>query len=198
MERIGIERSWQEIRRADVVLLLRDASRLAEAPAAIDGQLPAEVERINVVNKIDLAGGVPARMVEEGRVTIHLSAKRGDGIELLRAELLRVAGWHAHGEDVILARERHLQALREARRVVRAGGRLHALEHGVAPEEPVRRWQRRLEPVQRAVAGGCHLTRDVPALVEAAGWRVEELDQAYLPGPALARPWTYGYRLEAV
>lgn len=90
-----------------------------------------------------------------------------------------------------------LLALREARRVVRDGGRLHALEHGVAPEESVRRWQRRLEPLQRAVAGGCHLTRDIPALVEDAGWRVEELEQAYLPGPGIARPWTYGYRLVA-
>lgn len=90
-----------------------------------------------------------------------------------------------------------LLALQEARRVVRDGGRLHALEHGLAPEESVRRWQRRLEPVQRAVAGGCHLTRDIPALVTAAGWRVEELEQAYLPGPGVARPWTYGYRLVA-
>lgn len=91
-----------------------------------------------------------------------------------------------------------LLALREARRVVRAGGRLHALEHGLAPDESVRRWQRRLEPVQRAVAGGCHLTRDIPALVRAAGWRVEELEESYFPGPGIARPWTYGYRLLAV
>jgi SAM-dependent methyltransferase len=90
-----------------------------------------------------------------------------------------------------------LLALQEARRVVRDGGRLHALEHGLAPEESVRRWQRRLEPVQRAVAGGCHLTRDIPALVTAAGWRVEDREQAYLPGPGFARPWTYGYRLVA-
>jgi len=90
-----------------------------------------------------------------------------------------------------------LLALREARRVVRAGGRLHALEHGIAPEESVRRWQRRMEPVQRTVFAGCHLTRDVPALVASAGWRVEDLDRDYLPGPALARPWTYVYRLVA-
>lgn len=90
-----------------------------------------------------------------------------------------------------------LLALREARRVVRAGGRLHVLEHGAAPDESVRRWQRRLEPVQRAVFAGCHLTRDVPGLVAAAGWHVEELSQAYAPGPGLARPWTYVYRLVA-
>ncbi len=91
-----------------------------------------------------------------------------------------------------------LTALREARRVVREGGRLHVLEHGLAPDEPVRRWQRRVEPVQRAVAGGCHLTRDVPAIVARAGWQVEELEQSYLPGPAVSRAWTYGYRLLAV
>lgn len=91
-----------------------------------------------------------------------------------------------------------LLALSEARRVVRQGGRLHALEHGLAPDESVRQWQRRLDPVQRALAGGCHLTRDVPALVARAGWHVEDLEQSYLPGPAVARPWTYGCRLVAV
>jgi SAM-dependent methyltransferase len=88
-------------------------------------------------------------------------------------------------------------ALQEARRVVRDGGRLHALEHGLAPDESVRRWQRRMEPVQRTVFAGCHLTRDVPALLASAGWRVEDREQDYLPGPALSRPWTYVYRLVA-
>jgi SAM-dependent methyltransferase len=90
-----------------------------------------------------------------------------------------------------------LLALREARRVVRAGGRLHALEHGIAPEASVRRWQHRMEPVQRRVFAGCHLTHDVPALLASAGWRVEDREQDYLPGPVLSRPWTYVYRLVA-
>lgn len=88
-------------------------------------------------------------------------------------------------------------ALREIRRVVRPGGRLHALEHGSAPDESVRRWQRRLEPLQRAVAGGCHLTRDTPALVEANGWQLDRVESDYMPGPQIGRPWTYGYFIVA-
>ncbi len=91
-----------------------------------------------------------------------------------------------------------VRALRETRRVVREGGHLHVLEHGLAPQESVSRWQRRLEPAQRAVAGGCHLTRDIPGLVEEAGWRVEDFEASYLPGPGVAKPWTYVYRLLAV
>ena len=82
-------------------------------------------------------------------------------------------------------------ALREARRLVRPGGGLHVLEHGLAESDAVRRWQRRLEPAQRRVAGGCHLSRDVPALVASNGWRVQDMESFALPGPAVARPWTY-------
>jgi len=88
-------------------------------------------------------------------------------------------------------------ALSEVRRVLLPGGRLHVLEHGLAPDAGVHRWQHRLEPLQRRLAGGCHLTRDVPALLAAAGFVVEELEAAYLPGPGLSRPWTYVTRVVA-
>ncbi len=115
VERIGIERTWREIGRADVILRLSDASAAAgAADEDFDTRLPAGVERIDVVNKIDLCARSPARSEEGGRVRLHVSARSGAGIDLVRAELLRIAGWHAHGEDVILARERHLHALRAA------------------------------------------------------------------------------------
>jgi SAM-dependent methyltransferase len=83
-------------------------------------------------------------------------------------------------------------ALAEVHRVLHPGGTLHFLEHGLAPDAGVATWQRRLEPAQRRVFAGCHLTRDVPALVAAAGLEVVELDQRYLPGPRVGRPWAYG------
>jgi ubiquinone/menaquinone biosynthesis C-methylase UbiE len=73
-------------------------------------------------------------------------------------------------------------ALAETRRVLRAGGQLLLLEHGLAPEESVRRWQRRLDPLWGRLAGGCHLSRDIPALMAAARFRPAELQAAYLSG----------------
>lgn len=79
-------------------------------------------------------------------------------------------------------------ALAEVRRVLRPGGALHLLEHGRAPDASVRRWQARFEPAQRALAGGCHLTRDPVELAERAGLTVEVLDERYVAGP---RPWCW-------
>ncbi len=83
------------------------------------------------------------------------------------------------------------RALREVRRVLRPGGTFHFLEHGLAPQPGVARWQTRLEPVQRRVAGGCHLTRDITGLVTDAGLHVEEVHVDYVTGVRVARPWTY-------
>ncbi len=84
-------------------------------------------------------------------------------------------------------------ALSEVRRVLRPGGRLHLLEHGRAEDPRVQRWQRRLEPVQRRVAGGCHLTRDPIELATAAGFDVNVIRQAYLLPQRAAAPMAWGH-----
>jgi SAM-dependent methyltransferase len=80
------------------------------------------------------------------------------------------------------------KVLSELRRVLRPGARFHYLEHGIAPDPAVARWQRRLDPWQRRLADGCHLTRDASALVGEAGFVVERNDQRYVKGP---KPWSY-------
>lgn len=80
------------------------------------------------------------------------------------------------------------QALAEIRRVLRPGGRFHFLEHGRSPDASVAAWQRRLEPIQKRLADGCHLTRDPAELVRAAGFELERVESRYATGP---KPWTW-------
>ncbi len=77
-------------------------------------------------------------------------------------------------------------ALEQMRRVLRPGGRLIFCEHGTAPDAAVRKWQDRLNPFWKKLAGGCHLNRPIPRLIEAGGFRVENLDSGYIPGPKFA------------
>jgi SAM-dependent methyltransferase len=72
-------------------------------------------------------------------------------------------------------------ALESARRALRPGGRLLFCEHGLAPDKSVRRWQHRIEPVWKVIGGGCHLSRDIPAMIGAAGFTMEKLETMYLP-----------------
>ena len=74
-----------------------------------------------------------------------------------------------------------MAALEGMRRVLKPGGRLIFCEHGSAPDAAVRRWQRRLNPLWNRTAGGCNLGRDIPALIEGAGFRMDSLDSMYLP-----------------
>jgi ubiquinone/menaquinone biosynthesis C-methylase UbiE len=85
------------------------------------------------------------------------------------------------------------RALREIHRVLRPGGSLHFLEHGLSPDSRVARWQDRLTPLQRRVAGGCHLNRPIDRLISGAGLEIAELDNYYASAP---RP--LGYMFEGV
>jgi len=113
VERIGVERSWGEIERADAVIFLHDLTRIGEADydageARIAARLPTE-RLLHVLNKSD-AAAVPAHAPG-----IALSARTGAGIAALRARLLELAGWHAQPEGLFIARTRHVQALKRTR-----------------------------------------------------------------------------------
>jgi ubiquinone/menaquinone biosynthesis C-methylase UbiE len=81
-------------------------------------------------------------------------------------------------------------ALAEMRRVLKPGGRLLFVEHGLSPDAGVRKWQNLLTPAWRRLAGGCHLNRPISALIEGAGFRVDRLQTGYIPGP---KPMTFLY-----
>ena len=76
-------------------------------------------------------------------------------------------------------------ALEGMRRVLKPGGKLLFCEHGKAPDEDIHRWQNKLNPAWRKVAGGCNMNRDIPALIEASGFRISTDERMYIPGPRI-------------
>ncbi len=117
-------------------------------------------------------------------------------VEMIALELGQIQAEDASFDDIVCTFTLctipdAVAALREMRRVLKPGGRLLFGEHGLAPDLPVLRWQKRLTPWWKPLAGGCHLDRDIPALIEAGGFHVRQLDSGYLKGP---RPMTHVYR----
>ncbi|MFN9806448.1 MAG: hypothetical protein ACK56N_08465, partial [Betaproteobacteria bacterium] len=151
-ERLGIARTLAEVERADVVQHLVDAAAVlgeraaphapeggaetsaadanadADALAQVRARVGANVPLLTVVNKIDLTGAAPGADGD----TVRLSARTGAGLPALHEALLRVAGWDAdtRGEDVFLARERQLDALRRAQARLAAAAEVADVEHG--------------------------------------------------------------------
>ncbi len=78
-----------------------------------------------------------------------------------------------------------LGALREMHRVLRPDGQLLFVEHGLAPDEKVRRWQNRLTPIWQRIAGGCHLNRPIRELIEKVGFEITDINTGYMEGPKL-------------
>ncbi|GGC96312.1 tRNA uridine-5-carboxymethylaminomethyl(34) synthesis GTPase MnmE [Undibacterium terreum] len=115
VEAIGIERTWAEVDKADVILHLLDASRgPTRADETIIERFPDSVPVIRIWNKIDLSGHHASVDVMDDATHVYVSAQDHIGIDLLRKELLRIAGWQQTGESLYLARERHLIALKHA------------------------------------------------------------------------------------
>lgn len=149
---------------------------------------PPEVTAIRAVEPSGLAWRISEGRRATGRVPVTRVGLDGERLEADDASYDAVLSTFTLCTIPDVGR-----ALAEVRRVLRPGGLLHFVDHGLAPDPRVVTWQHRLDPVQRRLAGGCHLSRDIPALVRAAGLEILDLRSEYLPGPRVTRPWTYGY-----
>ncbi len=150
------------------------------------------------LDKVDLVWGLEpsAGMREKARARVeaapfelHWLDLPGEEIPLdddsadtvvLTYTLCTIPGWQA--------------ALRQMRRVLKPGGKLLFSEHGQAPDDDVRRWQNRIDPIWTRLAGGCHLNRDIPGLLAQGGFNISQLETMYLPSTPRIAGFTYwGY-----
>ncbi len=125
VEKIGIERTWQAVAAADLVLWVSDLTRpeTCVPDPALGVRTTAGVPQLHVLNKVDLAGLEPSVRTMGGMVEVALSAKSGAGLDLLKTAVLTAAGWDVANEGAFMARERHRQALQLAQEhVTRAAG----------------------------------------------------------------------------
>ena len=114
VEKFGIERTWRATETANIALLLVDAAHgIGDQEKTILARLPQEIRKIWVHNKIDVGNTKPSCQQIDGATHIYLSAKTGDGLALLKNQLLALAGYQSNSEGIFMARARHLQALAE-------------------------------------------------------------------------------------
>lgn len=153
---------------------------------------PSTVDRLLAVDPSGRALEIATPRIERSPVSVELVGLDGQQIPIDDASVDCVVSTFTLCTIPDAAR-----AMREVRRVLRPGGAFHFLEHGLSPDPRVATWQGRLEPLQHAVAGGCHLTRRIDDLAASSGLAVTSMANDYLPGPAVSRPFGYLYRGKA-
>ncbi len=172
--------------------------------AQIVSQATGEVLEIGIGSGLNLAFYDPNKVtsitgVDPAAQMQALARTRADGIDIpVEIIAVDVHGIHAPSNrfDTIVMTftlcsiADPIAALTEMARVLKPNGRLLFCEHGLAPDLTVERWQHRLTPLWKPLAGGCHLDRNIPALLAAGSFSVEALSEQYLSGP---RALTYMY-----
>ncbi len=144
---------------------------------------PSAVTRVYAVEPRDAAWRLAQRAIGASPIAVTRVGLDGQHLPLADASCdaaLSTFTLCTVPDDALVARELW--------RVLKPGATLHVLEHGLAPDERVATWQRRLDPLERLVADGCHLSRDPVTVLEGAGFTVTTIAQRYESGP---KPWSY-------
>lgn len=145
IEQEGIRRAWEEVERADLVMLVIDGVRGRSAEDEITLSRLPDKPLLTVINKVDLTGESASETVEDG--TVRVSARTGAGIDALRAQLRHLAGVSDRAEDVFIARRRHLEALTHAEQSLSEAADSLALGAGELAAESLRRAQMAMEAI---------------------------------------------------
>jgi ubiquinone/menaquinone biosynthesis C-methylase UbiE len=148
---------------------------------------PTEVSKILAVEPSSLCVRLAQPRIARAATPVELAGLTGEHLDLPSEKFDAVLStWTLCSIPNLDA------ALAEMRRVLKPGGVIHFVEHGHAPDASVARWQERLEPLNKRLAGGCHLTRRIPDSIAQAGFTIEQLDSYYFEG----EPKPFGYTFE--
>ena len=147
-------------------------------------RMPAAVSRVLAVEPSERARRIAQKRIDAARCTVEFA-----GLDAQRVQLDDASADCALSTFTLCTIPEVLQALAEIRRILKPGGRLFVLEHGAAPDPDVSRWQARLNGIQRTVAGGCNLNRDIRALLDQAGVATDAIQTYYFH----KLPRTHGY-----